>query len=157
MEAKRNLLKVATASAPPVKPKISEASPVGGSSLDSMVATCAVELMNARNTFHKLHLKVTGEGSYAAHKALNELYDAIPGFVDALMEGYQGAAEKILTCKDVAPRTVDTVGDAVDYLREIYGMINKLQGKMPYSEIVNNLDLVKDVINSTKYKLLFLK
>jgi len=28
---------------------------------------------------------------------------------------------------------------------------------MPYSEIVNNLDLVKDSINSTKYKLLFLK
>jgi hypothetical protein len=73
------------------------------------------------------------------------------------MEGYQGVTEKILTCKDMAPRTVDTVADAVDYLREMYGMINKLQGKMPYSEIVNNLDLVKDAINSTKYKLLFLK
>jgi hypothetical protein len=36
-------------------------------------------------------------------------------------------------------------------------MVNKLQGMMPYSEIVNNLDLVKDSINSTKYKLLFLK
>jgi hypothetical protein len=73
------------------------------------------------------------------------------------MEGYQGAAEKILTCKDVAPRTVDNVSDGIAYLREIYGMINKLQGMLPYSEIVNNLDLVKDSINSTKYKLLFLK
>jgi hypothetical protein len=122
-----------------------------------MVASCGVELMNARNTFHKLHLKVTGEGSYAAHKALNKFYDAIPDFVDTLMEGYQGAAEKILTCKDVAPRTVDDIADGIAYLREIYGMINKLQGKLPYSEIVNNLDLVKDAINSAKYKLLFLK
>jgi hypothetical protein len=73
------------------------------------------------------------------------------------MEGYQGVTEKILTCKDMAPRTVDTVADGVDYLRDMYGMINKLQGKLPYSEIVNNLDLVKDAINSTKYKLLFLK
>jgi archaellum component FlaC len=140
-----------------VKPQPVQESGVGGSSLDNMVSACAMELMNARNSFHKLHLKVTGEGSYAAHKALNELYDQIPDFVDTLMEGYQGVSEKILTCKDVAPRTLEDVADAVGYLRDIYAMINKLQAMLPYSEIVNNLDLVKDAINSTKYKLLFLK
>jgi len=36
-------------------------------------------------------------------------------------------------------------------------MVNGLQAKMPYSEIVNSLDTVKDTINSAKYKLLFLK
>ncbi len=130
---------------------------VGGSSLDTMVAACAMELMNARNSFHILHLKVTGEGSYAAHKALNNLYDQIPDFVDTLMEGYQGATEKILKCNYVSPRTLETVSDAIAYLRDMYAMINKLQAKLPYTEIVNNLDLVKDAINSTKYKLLFLK
>ena len=54
-------------------------------------------------------------------------------------------------------RTLDTVADGVGYLRDLYNIITKLQGMMPYSEIVNNLDLVKDSINSTKYKLLFLK
>ena len=141
----------------PAKPQPTPTSGVGGSSLDTMVAACAMELMNARNSFHKLHLKVTGEGSYAAHKALNKFYDVLPDFVDTLMEGYQGVSEKILQCKDVAPRTLDTVADGVSYLRDIYGMVNKLQGMLPYSEIVNNLDLVKDAINSTKYKLLFLK
>jgi DNA-binding ferritin-like protein len=150
-------VKTTDSSVTPIKVQSTIDSNTGGSSLDNMVASCGVELMNARNTFHKLHLKVTGEGSYAAHKALNKFYDAIPDFVDTLMEGYQGAAEKILTCKDVAPRTVDDIADGIAYLREIYGMINKLQGKLPYSEIVNNLDLVKDAINSTKYKLLFLK
>jgi DNA-binding ferritin-like protein len=130
---------------------------VGGSSLDTMVAACASELMSARNAFHRLHLKVTGPGSYAAHVAIGDFYDGLPGHSDTLVEGYQGTAEKILTLKDVAPRTLDDVADGVAYLREIYGMITKLQGMLPYSEIVNNLDLVKDSINSTKYKLLFLK
>jgi len=141
----------------PSKPQPTPDTGVGGSSLDNMVSSCASELMNARTSIHKLHLKVTGEGSYAAHKALNELYDALPDHADTLVEGYQGAAEKILSYKEVSPRTLDTVADGVNYLRDIYGMINKLQGMLPYSEIVNNLDLVKDSINSTKYKLLFLK
>jgi len=141
----------------PSKPKPTPDTGVGGSSVDTMVAACAVELMNARNSFHKLHLKVTGEGSYAAHVAIGDFYDGLPGQADTLIEGYQGVAEKLLTLKDVAPRTLDTVADGVAYLRDMYGMITKLQGKLPYSEIVNNLDLVKDAINSAKYKLLFLK
>ena len=63
------------------QPKVEQTKPepiastgVGGSSLDTMVSACATELMNARTSIHKLHLKVTGEGSFAAHKALNELY-----------------------------------------------------------------------------------
>lgn len=139
------------------KPQPSATTGVGGSSLDNMVAACAMELMNARNSFHKLHLKVTGEGSYAAHIAIGDFYDGLPGHADTLVESYQGVSEKILECKDVACRTLDTVADGVAYLRDIYAMINKLQGMLPYSEIVNNLDLVKDSVNSTKYKLLFLK
>ena len=127
---KRNPEPVKKLSRPEPKEEKVEAKPtldtgVGGSSLDTMVAACAMELMNARNSFHKLHLKVTGAGSYAAHKALNELYDAIPDFVDTLMEGYQGVTEKILTCKDLAPRTLETVADAINYLRDLYGMITK--------------------------------
>jgi len=141
----------------PAKPQPTPDTGVGGSSLDTMVGACATELMNARTSFHKLHLKVKGEGSYAAHKALNNLYDAIPDFADTLIEGYQGAAEKLLSYKEVPPRTLDTTADAVNYIRDIYAMINKLQGMLPYSEIVNNLDLVKDALNSAKYKLLFLK
>lgn len=130
---------------------------VGGSSMDNMVSSCVSELMNATTSFHKLHLKVQGDGAYAAHKALNELYDALPGLADSIAEGYQGAAEKILSYKEISPRVLEDVSDALNYLRDIYAMVNKLQGMLPYSEIVNNLDLIKDVVNATKYKLLFLK
>ena len=140
-----------------VKPQPTKDTGVGGSSLDTMTAACATELMNAAVSFHKLHLKVTGAGSYAAHKALNDLYDALPGHADDLVEGYQGAAEKILSYTEMVPRTLDDVGDGVNYIRDLIAMVTKLQGKMPYSEIVNSLDTVKDTFNSAKYKLLFLK
>ena len=141
----------------PAKPEPTPDTGVGGSSLDTMTAACATEMMNAAISFHRLHLKVTGEGSYAAHKALGEFYDGLHGHADTLIEGYQGVAEKLLTYTNMPIRTLDTTADAVGYLRDLYNTINKLQGMMPYSEIVNNLDLVKDSINSTKYKLLFLK
>ena len=126
-------------------------------SCEVMTAACATELMNAASSFHKLHLKVQGAGAYAAHKALNDLYDALPGHADTLIEGYQGAAEKILTYTEVAPRTLNSVEEGLNYLREMYQMVNALQAIMPYSEIVNSLDTLKDSINSAKYKLLFLK
>jgi hypothetical protein len=141
----------------PAKPQPTPSTGVGGSSLDTMTAACATEMMNAATSFHRLHLRVTGEGSYSAHKALNTFYDGLHGYADTLIEGYQGATEKLLSYTDMPIRTLDTVADGVAYLRDMYNSINKLQGMMPYSEIVNNLDLVKDAINSTKYKLLFLK
>ncbi len=141
----------------PAKPQPTPNTGVGGSSLDTMTSACATEMMNAAISFHKLHLKVTGPGSFAAHKALGEFYEGLHGHADTLVEGYQGVAEKILTYTDMPVRTLDTTADGVGYLRDLYNIITKLQGMMPYSEIVNNLDLVKDSINGTKYKLLFLK
>ena len=127
------------------------------SSLETSTAACVSELMNAATSFHKLHLKITGIGSYAGHKALNEIYDALPGHADDLAEGYQGAAEKLLSYTDEAPRVINSVEEALQYMRDMYNMITKLQAKMPYSEIVNDLDTIKSTLNSTKYKLLFLK
>ena len=133
----------------PAKPQPTPDAGVGGSSLDTMTAACATEMMNAAISFHRLHLKVTGDGSYAAHKALGEFYEGLHGHADTLVEGYQGIAEKLLKYTDMPIRTLDTTADAVGYLRDLYNTINKLQGMMPYSEIVNNLDLVKDSINYT--------
>jgi DNA-binding ferritin-like protein len=138
-----------------VQPKAPQKSMEG--SLDQMMGHCLSELMNVRTSIHQLHLTITGPGSYAAHKALNKFYDAIPDLVDTLVEGYQGATEKILKFEEMTPRQLKTVEDALDYMREMYDRITKLQAKVPYSEIVNNMDLVKDSINSAKYKLLFLK
>jgi DNA-binding ferritin-like protein len=128
-----------------------------GSSLEGQTSMLVGELMNAATSFHKLHLKVTGLGSFASHKALNELYDALPGHADALAEGFQGAAEKLLNYEDSAPRILNSVEEALSYIRELYQQTTSLQAVMPYSEIVNDLDMIKSTMNSIKYKLLFLK
>ena len=128
-----------------------------GSSLESKTGSLVSELMNAGTSFHKLHLKVTGLGSYASHKALNELYDAMPGHADDLAEGFQGACEKLLNYEDSAPRILNSVEEALSYIRDLYQQVVSLQAVMPYSEIVNDLDTVKSTLNSVKYKLLFLK
>jgi DNA-binding ferritin-like protein len=144
------------------RPEASKASseyataPANGN-VESLTAACVSELMNAATSFHKLHLKVTGTGSFAAHKALNELYDALPGHADDLAEGFQGASEKLLSYGEAAPRKLNTVADGIDYLKDMCDMVCKLQDKMPYSEIVNDLDTIKSTMNSAKYKLLFLK
>ncbi len=123
----------------------------------TMCATLGNELMNAATSFHRLHLRVQGMGSYAAHKALGDLYDALPDHADSLIEQYQGAAEKILELPSTAPRTINSTEEAVSYLRELHNMTTNLQESMSYSEIVNQLDEVKSTIDSAKYKLLFLK
>ena len=123
---------------------------------DDMTAVLVQELMNAATSFHKLHLQVKGVGSYAQHKALGELYEALPGLADDIAEGYQGACEMILQYKPQQVMMLTSVDEAIDYMRGISEAVTSLQSVMPHSEIVNQLDLVKDAINSAKYKLLFL-
>jgi len=124
--------------------------------VDAMTAEYVVEIMNARTSFHKLHLEVTGPGSFAAHKALNELYDAIPDLADTIAEGYQGACEVLLNYPDKAPVRLLSVEGAIEYLRQLKTQTSELQQVVPHTEVVNNLDLIKDEINAAKYKLLFL-
>lgn len=141
------------------KPKIQRAS-AGRSSemqkVDNMTSSLVQELMNAATSFHKLHLAVTGEGSFARHKALNEIYDVLPDLADSIAEGYQGACEVILSYQPEGPAVLNSVEEAIEYMRQMKMQVDELQAVMPHSEVVNNLDLVKDAINSAKYKLLFL-
>lgn len=118
---------------------------------------CANELMNAAVSFHKLHLKLKGPGSFAAHLALNDLYDALPDHADKLVESFQGAAGRLLDIPDSTPKRLDTVEEAIGYLQSLHIMVTTLQGTLEYSEIINDLDNVKSSIDSAKYKLTFLK
>jgi len=114
------------------------------------------DLMSAGTSMHRLHLKVTGPGSYAAHKAIGDFYEAIQGHADSIAEQYQGARESLLDVPPMYPVSLDSVDSAVQMLRDLTGKVDGLQKIMPFSEIVNQLDEVKSLIDSTKYKLLFL-
>lgn len=54
--------------------------------MEELIAT----LFLSREFAHRRHLAVTGPGSYAAHVALGDFYDAIVDNADAIAEAYQG-------------------------------------------------------------------
>lgn len=125
---------------------------------ESPVGAYAAELLNASTILHKLHLKITGPGSYAAHAALGELYGPLKDFADEVVEQYQGRTEMICTIPAVTESfSLNSVDDALSYLRELTSKTDSLQNQLSaYSEIVNTLDEVKSAINKAKYKLKFL-
>jgi DNA-binding ferritin-like protein len=107
-------------------------------------------------SIHQLHLKVTGPGSDAAHRALGAFYDSMPDLVDKVAEQYQGAREKLLDFPTVPAYKCGSVQEAISHMKELYTEVVDLQKIMPFSEIVNQLDEVKSLISATKYKLMFL-
>ena len=46
---------------------------------------------------HHMHLGITGPGSYAAHKALYEIYNMFPSWIDSIAEAAQGVGYDIST------------------------------------------------------------
>lgn len=116
------------------------------------------ELLNGVTKVHLNHLLVTGIGSYAAHTAMGAFYDEVGDLADGIAESYQGLTETLLTYPtSVELPQMKTAEDCVSYLRELYEKVHAVQEACPYSEIKNELDNVKTLINSTKYKLIFLK
>lgn len=106
---------------------------------------------------HKMHLRVQGAGSYAAHKALNELYDALPDHADDLVEKYQGYNGVIIETYPSQDQTsylkmeplayVEWLMKYVEDNRSCFGNVSMLQ---------NLLDELVASIAETRYKLKFL-
>ncbi len=136
--------------AAPTEMKVGTKSP---KTVDSLMS----DLLESVTVVHKAHLKITGEGSYAAHKAMGEFYDGIGDLADSLIEGYQGLTESLLDLGPGESPSFKTAKECVSYLNSIYKKVDAVQAVCTYSEINNDLDNVKSLINSTKYKLIFLK
>ena len=128
------------------------------SSESNPIIALVFELLNGVTKVHINHLRVNGPGAYAAHTAMGGFYDEVGGLADDIAEQYQGITEKIITYPtSVELPTMSTAEDCLSYMRTLYDMVNTAQDYCSYSEINNTLDEVKSLINSTKYKLLFLK
>ena len=128
------------------------------SNVDAQVADLIVEMFHSSTKIHICHLSITGVGSYAAHKALDDYYNEIIDLGDSVAEQYQGEIQKILPYpSSVAIPDMKTAEQAINYLRSLKEKVNNLQPQIKFSEIVNQLDEVKSLISGTLYKLTFLK
>lgn len=120
------------------------------------VPALIVELLDAATKTHILHLIVRGSSSYAQHKALNELYDALPDLADAVAESWQGATGEIPEYKHITAPDLKSVEDCLSYIEKLRDKISRVQKSVKYSEINNDLDTIKTALNSAYYKLKFL-
>jgi hypothetical protein len=119
------------------------------------MAELIYEMLHASTKVHIAHLLST---SYSAHVTMGEFYDSIVEVADSLAEQYQGKEEMLLPYPDqMSIPAIKTTDEAIKYLRVLYNKIGEVQGMMTCSSIINTMDEIKALINSTKYKLLFLK
>jgi hypothetical protein len=113
-----------------------------------------VTLLNSATTAHILHLQT---GSYAQHKALNTLYSELPDLADDLIEAYQG---KYGIVSNYPAQSVTTPSDALGFVKELRAFVvtNRYVAlKQSDTELQNITDNIVELLDSTIYKLTFLK
>jgi hypothetical protein len=117
---------------------------------DNMALFAATLLHSATNT-HFFHWSTD---SFSKHMALGTYYDSIVELTDNLLEAYMGCYTKITTF----PSVYHQPKEAVKYLESLKNFVNDARQDLPQeSQIQNIVDEIAQLIDSTLYKLRFLK
>jgi hypothetical protein len=116
-------------------------------------ATFIGTLMQSRNQVHIYHLQTD---SYAQHVALQGYYEGIVDLIDGLVESYQGR-NGILRGYKMAGNIKEDNNPTM-YFEGLCKFVETIRTQVPQdSYLQNQIDEVVDLIESTKYKLKFLK
>lgn len=111
-------------------------------------------LLHAATNAHILHLR---SKSFAEHSALGEFYTALPDLVDAVVEATQGRTGQLIDypVQYYAPATTGL--EELQQLKDYVDEERRNEGIPQDSEIQNSIDEIASLIDSTLYKLTFLK
>jgi len=108
-------------------------------------------LFHSATVTHFMHLQTK---SFAQHMALGEYYDAIVELADKWAEAFQGCYDIISSY----PKDFHLATDPVKYLTQIKDFVDDIRKDLPSeSQLQNIVDEIADQIDSTLYKLRFLK
>lgn len=112
------------------------------------------KLFQIRDQIHMMHLRASGIGSYAQHKALNDFYEEILDLTDGLIESYQG---KYGIIKFKVKESTDV--DPTSLLKELVKLTDSGVAYTMFIEtwIQNQIDEISTLTYSTLYKLQNLK
>lgn len=122
--------------------------------LNESLGEMMFDLLHSATVTHIMHLQ---SESFAEHMALGEYYEAIPDLVDALIEAWQGRNQKILRGYGESEESYEGQKplEYLQALRDEFEMSRSLIGED--SELQNLADAITDQLDSTMYKLRFLK
>ena len=126
------------------------------STMNNIIGEFVGTLLHSATIAHIMHLQAEGEGSYAKHQALGSYYDSVVEATDSLAEAIQGCTGEII--KAYPPMFGNPAVEALDYLKSIreYVIANREQIS-EYSNIQNEIDTIMTLLDSTIYKLTFLR
>ena len=120
---------------------------------DNKAAAFISMILESATQAHIYHLQ---SDSYAQHMALCAYYTGMPATIDALVELIQGRYGIVKGYKAPAPYLEDN--NVVEYFKALLDMAEAERANLPQdSNIQNSVDTVIDLIQSTLYKLTFLK
>jgi hypothetical protein len=122
--------------------------------VDMKAGELLITLLNAATIAHVLHLR---SRSYSEHKALQGLYKGLPGLVDGVVEVWQGKNGELVDFPDQTVE-VEEQEDSMVFVMYLKMVLEENRGVLGgSSEIQNLVDGIAELINSTLYKLTFLK
>ena len=111
-------------------------------------------ILHSRNQAHVFHLQTR---SFAEHKALNDYYDGVVDLFDGIVESYQGKYGIIKNFKTFKIEQYRNGKKTISYFERLLDIIEENRDSVDDSYIQNQIDTVQELINSTIYKLRFLK
>jgi len=111
-------------------------------------------LMSARTQAHVFHLGTKGPGSFAAHSALNEFYDAFLGTIDGFVESYQGKYGIVSGWGNVGLQDFQSTEQVISYFNTLVAFIEKVR-TIVFQDLYlqNQIDEMIQLIYSLLYKL----
>lgn len=114
-------------------------------------ATFVSTLLHSATNTHFMHFQTE---SYAEHVALGEYYDEIVELVDNWTEAYQGCYDKIKTYPD----EFHLAKNPQKYMKSLSDFVEEIRKELPKdTQLQNIIDEIAQLIDSTLYKLRFLK
>jgi hypothetical protein len=122
--------------------------------LDMKEGELLITLLNAATIGHVLHLR---SRSYSEHKALQKFYSELPDLVDGVIEAWQGRNGELVEYPDQMVELSEH-DDALVFVMYLKMVLEENRGVLGgASEIQNLVDEIAALIDSTLYKLTFLK
>lgn len=111
------------------------------------------KLFESREMAHIYHLQTKGDGSFAAHKALNDYYDNVLELIDSIIEIYQGQYE-IVNGYDVIDTQSTQSKERIEYFTEFAQFIKDTR-YMALSKEDTHLQNIVDEIVALTYQTLY--
>ena len=122
--------------------------------MDNNLGEFILTLLHASTNTHILHLR---SKSFSEHSALGEFYQALPDLVDAVVEALQGRYGQLINYPVQYYAPASTGLEELEMLKDYVDEERHKEGIPQDSEIQNLIDEIASQIDSTLYKLRFLK